>query len=414
LFTTAHAEANPIITQPTDFWFEYTEPTHFLALTFQSGELPSDPQLWLYNATTEELIISVDDFLGLQSRIEIDLPAGSYRLRASTCCGEPDVWRDGVVWNIQYELSFTGEQSLPTTSVALSTTTTSSTTTTTTTTEVPTTTTTEPQTTTTEPLPQATTTQPLIVISTTTPETSSSTSLPHSTTSWDMPTTSIVITTTSTTIVPETIAPATTEVTTSPPQTVSLTTTSTPTPTSVPLPTLGTTLPTTSSTTSTTDVPASLVPTTVPSAEILDNSVGDTLSDEEFASVLDELITGDLTTEQITEVVTQLLETDITSDQATQLATNPDIIATLDGDAAEQIFEALNISEITPEEAAAIVEAVQEASDEVRAAFEESVDVFGGQVDTYVPIGSSVPVKTRRVLIAAAVAAAPAMRRRSI
>jgi Glu-tRNA(Gln) amidotransferase subunit E-like FAD-binding protein len=161
-------------------------------------------------------------------------------------------------------------------------------------------------------------------------------------------------------------------------------------------------------------VPASLAPTTVPAAEIIDNSVGETLSDEEFASVLDELITGDLTTEQITEVVTQLLETDITSDQATQLATNPDIIATLDGDAAEQIFEALDISEVTPEEAAAIVEAVQGASDEVRAAFESTVDVFGGQVDTYVPMGSSVPVKTRRVLIAAAVAAAPAVRRRSI
>lgn len=413
MFTTAHAEANLIITQPTDFWFEYTEPTHFLALTFQTAGLDSDPQLWLYNATTGALITENDDTLGLQSRIEIDLPAGSYRLRAGTCCGQPDVWRDGVVWNISYELSFTGEQT-PTTSVALSTTTTSPTTTTTTTTEVPTTTTTLPEPTTTSTVQAATTTQPLPVAPTTTPETSSSTSSPQSSTTWELPTTSIVITTTTTTIAQETTAPATIEVTTSPPQTVTTTTTNTPTLTSVPLPTLGTTLPTTSSTTSTTDVPASPAPTTIPAEEILDNSVGETLSDEEFASVLDELISGDLTSEQITEVVTQLLETDITSDQATQLATNPDIIATLDGDSAEQIFEALDISEVTPEEAAAIVEAVQGASDEVRAAFENSVDVFGGQVDTYVPIGSSVPVKTRRVLIAAAVAAAPAVRRRSI
>jgi hypothetical protein len=412
LFTTAHAEANPIITQPTDFWFEYTEPTQFLALTFQTAGLDSDPQLWLYNATTGQLITENDDTLGLQSRIELELPAGSYRLRAGTCCNQPDVWRDGVVWNISYELSFTGQQT-PTTSVALSTTTTSPTTTTTTTTEVATTTTTQPEPTTTSIVQEATTTQPVLVIPSTTPETSSSTSLPQSSTTWELPTTSIVITTTSTTIALETIVPATTEVMTSPPQIVTTTTTNTPTLTSVPLPTLGTTLPTTSSTTSTTDVPASPAPTT-PATEILDNSVGETLSDEEFASVLDELITGDLTSEQITEVINQLLETDITSDQATELATNPEIIATLDAEAATQIFEALDISEVTPEEAAAIVAAVQEASDEVRAAFEESVDVFGGQVDTYVPIGSSVPVKTRRVLIAAAVAAAPAVRRRSI
>jgi hypothetical protein len=412
LFTTAHAEANPIITQPTDFWFEYTEPTQFLALTFQTAGLDSDPQLWLYNATTGQLITENDDTLGLQSRIELELPAGSYRLRAGTCCNQPDVWRDGVVWNISYELSFTGQQT-PTTSVALSTTTTSPTTTTTTTTEVATTTTTQPEPTTTSIVQEATTTQPVLVIPSTTPETSSSTSLPQSSTTWELPTTSIVITTTTTTIALETIVPATTEVMTSPPQIVTTTTTNTPTLTSVPLPTLGTTLPTTSSTTSTTDVPASPAPT-IPATEILDNSVGETLSDEEFSSVLDELITGDLTSEQITEVINQLLETDITSDQATELATNSEIIATLDAEAATEIFEALDISEVTPEEAAAIVAAVQEASDEVRAAFEESVDVFGGQVDTYVPIGSSVPVKTRRVLIAAAVAAAPAVRRRSI
>ena len=413
MFTTAHAEANPIITQPTDFWFEYTEPTRFLARTFQTPDQPSDPQLWLYDATTGQLITENDDYQGLQSRLEIDLPAGSYRLRAGTCCNQPDVWRDGVVWNISYELSFTGEQT-PTTSVASSTTTTSPTTTTTTTTEVPTTTTTQPEPTTTSTVQEATTTQPLPVAPSTTPETSSSTSPEQSSTTWELPTTSIVITTTTTTIALGTIAPATTEVMTSPPQTVSTTTTNTPTLTSVPLPTLGTTLPTTSSTTSTTVVPASLAPTTTTATEILDNSSGETLSDEEFASVLDELITGDLTSEQITEVINQLLETDITSDQATELATNPEIIATLDAEAATEIFEALDISEVTPEEAAAIVAAVQEASDEVRAAFEESVDVFGGQVDAYVPIGSSVPVKTRRVLIAAAVAAAPAVRRRSI
>jgi hypothetical protein len=47
-----------------------------------------------------------------------------------------------------------------------------------------------------------------------------------------------------------------------------------------------------------------------------------------------------------------------------------------------------------------LVEAVQDAPTEVREAFEEEIDIFSGATDTYVPIGSTVPVKTRRALIA--------------
>jgi hypothetical protein len=47
-----------------------------------------------------------------------------------------------------------------------------------------------------------------------------------------------------------------------------------------------------------------------------------------------------------------------------------------------------------------LVSAVQDAPTEVRESFEESINVFGGAVDTYVPIGSTVPVGTRRALIA--------------
>ena len=113
----AHAEANPLITEPTDFYFVYTETTHFIARTFQSNEIPSDPQLWLYNDDTGELLITNDDFFGLQSNIELDLQAGRYRLRAGTCCYEPDVWRSDPsgVWNLRYELSFNGIQTEPTT-----------------------------------------------------------------------------------------------------------------------------------------------------------------------------------------------------------------------------------------------------------------------------------------------------------
>ena len=46
--TAVKAEATVIVDHPTDFWFDYSEPTQFVARTYQSGNLPSDPQLWLY------------------------------------------------------------------------------------------------------------------------------------------------------------------------------------------------------------------------------------------------------------------------------------------------------------------------------------------------------------------------------
>lgn len=396
----AQAEQNPVITEPTDFYFEFEQTTQFIARTFMIGEDPSDPQLWLYEASAGTLIVSNDDFDGLQSRIELELPAGSYRLRAGTCCWEPDVWRDGVVWNVQYELSFNGLPS-PTTTVEASTTTifepsTTTSTTTTTTTEVLATTTTTVAPTTTMFVP------PIETQPTTT--TTNTTSVPSE------PTPSVPNTTTSTTIVDTT---TTSEVTTSLPQEASTTTTNTPTPTSEPSVTLGTEPPTTSEEPSTTDAPASDVPTTIAVAEILENADGETLTDEEFASVLDQLESGDLSASEIADVVRELLDTDISSDQAAGLASNADVIASLDADTASAVFEALDISEVTEEQAIAIVEAVQSASNEVREAFEESVDIFGGQVDTYIPTGSSVPVRTRRVLIAAALVAAPVATRRS-
>ena len=341
LFTTAHAEANPIGTAPTDFWFEYTEPPQFVAVTFQSSDLPSDPQLWLYNATTGDLIISVDDFLGLQSRIEVDLPAGFYRLRAGTCCWEPDVWRDGVVWNVQYELSFTGEQTLPTTSVALSTTTSNPTTTTTTTTEVATTTTTLPEITTTTLATTTTTTQPATTTTTTTPIVSSTTSFVNSTTTDAPTTTTEVISTTTTT---ELITPAVTTSTTT---------------TSLALPT--TTLPAATTTT--------IVATTQP----------------------DETTT----TTQPAEI-----NNEMPAAEAAAIATNADAVAALSADEAQTVFESIDIGSLDETQLAELVAAVQDAPTEVRAAFEEAINLFDGSTDTYVPLGSSVPVSTRRVVIA--------------
>lgn len=343
--TPASAEATVVVTQPTDFWFDYSEPTLFVAITYQSDTFPSDPQLWLY---TEEgvLLVTNDDFVGLQSRIEIEVPAGRYRLRASTCCYEPDVWRGGGEWNIQYELYYNGLQTDPTTTTEV-------------TTSLP-------------PEVSSTTTQAELPTTTQSPgeppsTTSSTTSIPETTTTWEMPTTSTEPTTTTTITVPTTTVP----VTEAPP---TVTTTGVPplTTTSPPTTTATTTIPTTSTPTETTSEP----PETAPD------------SPETTTTTLPPIVEGEAVEPEI----------------AVAYATDPEVLATVTADEATEIFDAIIVDELTPEQAAEIIDAVQDAPPEVREAFEEEINVFDGTFDTYVPLGSSVSVSTRRTVTAATAA----------
>ena len=89
----------------------------------------------------------------------------------------------------------------------------------------------------------------------------------------------------------------------------------------------------------------------------------------------------------------------ISQAQATAIATDPEVVATLTPDEATEVFEALDVEELSEQQLDALVVAVQEAPQEVREAFEEEINIFGGAVDTYVPIGSAIPVSQRRALI---------------
>ena len=316
LSSSAKAE-NPIITRPTDVWFEYTETTQFVAQTYQSEGYPSDPQLWLYTEAGE-LIVSNDDYNGLQSYLSTQLEPGRYRLRAGTCCHQPDVWRDGVTWNVQYELGY-GQGAVTTVSVS------------------PTTT-----------LPQATTTDP--PQTTTLPTTS--TVPPTTTTERTTTTTEVSTTTTTTTLAPvvssTSVAPATTS-----PQT-----------------TTSTAAPSTTTTTSSTSVP----PTTQP-------------------PIPEPTLPTPIPTS------TSTIPPNITEEQATEIALDPEVLATITEEEATQVFEALVIDDLTDAQLEELVASVSAAPTEVREAFEKTVDIFGGGLETYVPVGSNVPVSTRRTLV---------------
>lgn len=115
-----------------------------------------------------------------------------------------------------------------------------------------------------------------------------------------------------------------------------------------------------------------------------------------------ELVLGapDASPEQVAKAVDAILETAPSPDQAAQLATNAQVLAVVSTSQAEEIFEALDVSELDNTQIEALVEAVQDAPEEIRETFEETVDIFKTGLDTYVPVGSNIPVGARRTLVA--------------
>ena len=128
------------------------------------------------------------------------------------------------------------------------------------------------------------------------------------------------------------------------------------------------------------------------------------LTEEQFDTVVESI--ADLDEEEAVALIEQILATAVTPDQATELASNPDVLAVVTSEQAEEIFATLDVTELDNTQIDALVAAVQEAPVTVRKAFEKTINVFGDGLGDYVPIGSNVPVDTRRTLIAVAAGAA--------
>jgi hypothetical protein len=472
-----------IITEPTDFFFSYSEPTHFLARTYQSDTFPSDPQLWLYNVDTGELLFTNDDFYGLQSNIEMDIGAGNYRLRASTCCYQPDVWRSDPsgVWNIQYELSFNGLQNSTTTTIGgpiEETTTTDVATTSTTSTTASTT------------IPDSTTSSSTTV-QTTEPEidtTTSTTTETPTTSTTEVPTTLTTETpTTSTTeapfIEPETTVepPETTFITTTEPEQVSVPEEEITTPETIIEPPVDIPVDTiVDEPTDNKDLINNITDENLTAEEIasvVDEALGDAESEEELLSIASDLLNSDLnaeqfdsviksifsqplsdegfeelvnqvfdeelsdeeftsaisaildsalseqafnslidvlggdtvTDDQVQEAVDSIIDNGIDETQALSISTSAEVLSSITGDQASEIFAEVSVGDLTDEQGEAIVNAVQDSPEEVRSSFEAEINVFDGAFDNYAPIGSEISVAQRRIVVAAGAVLASAM-----
>lgn len=76
----------------------------------------------------------------------------------------------------------------------------------------------------------------------------------------------------------------------------------------------------------------------------------------------------------------------------------------IDPDLAISIIDEIQFDELTEEETAEVVAALNTASDAVKEHFEEEVNVYSGQFDEYQPSGSQITVGQRRVVVAVTVA----------
>lgn len=122
------------------------------------------------------------------------------------------------------------------------------------------------------------------------------------------------------------------------------------------------------------------------------------ISDEAVVEALADI--EQATPAEVKAIVTELLAFALTTDQAVSVASEPAVLEVLTNAEAEQVFEQVAVEELSTEQAVELVAAVQEAPTKVRKAFEAVLNLFEGFADDYTMTNQTVPIKTRRALIA--------------
>lgn len=408
----ASAETYTATATERDFYFTVSEPT-MLTLRTYAQQNGIDSMLWLYD-DQNNVVIANDDHFGLDSYINYQMQANvTYRLRAGVCCGDPERW---------YGTSYTIDPNLEPAIVS---------------------TTTVPPTTTTTTLPLPENANWSMVNENDTLELAAPNGFVFSEVlfaSYGTPngqngrwTIGNCHAQNSVSIVEQYVigqsyasvpannsvfgdpcggtpkrlavtalyAPAPTTTTTSSTTTTTTSTTVAPTTTTtvVVFPTYVAPSTSTTSSTTTTYVPTTTVAsTTVP-------PVSSTAPSTTTVPAVPETTTTSLVPETFPSTTTiapsQTIAQGIDASEALAIVTTAAALQELTASEADKVFEAVEVSELSDQQAEALVEAVQDAPEEVRAAFEDQINVFEGKFDKYVPLGSVINVGQRKVLIAA-------------
>ena len=367
-----------------DFYFELQINQLFEVRTF-AAQNGIDSMLWLYDSSNNLLVANDDSIYGLDSVISTTLDAGTYRLRTGVCCWNPDYWY-GSSYNFEVNLSAVE----PTTTTTTTTTTLPSTTTTveetTTTTEESTTTTTWQATTTVPETTTSTTVQEPTAPATSTTAPATTTTVAETTTTIEQSTTTSSTTTTTSVAVQTTAAPAPPP----PPPAPAPTTTE---------PVVETTHPSVPSTEPEVTVPETLPPETVAPTTTRPAVTTSLPQETTTTTTISSTTTVPSTT---TSLVEETVPTTVpTLQEVTEIISNPEAVANLSVEQAQELFNDLQIDELSDEEVAELVSVLKDAPEAVKQAFENTVNVFGDGFDDYVPSGSNITVAQRRVLIGA-------------
>ena len=239
-----------------------------------------------------------------------------------------------------------------------------------------------------------------------TPATTTTTSTSTTTTTSTSTTTTTTTTTTAppATTTPATTYPTTTAITSAPTTSTQAPTTTITVPPSTVASTTSTQLPAPQQTTTTTTTST----TTLAPAPVTNNSIDET--------VLDLLTTAQqIPQAEVQKAIANIIQAGVNDAEAQQLAASPAVLEAATPNQAAAIFEAIDEGNLTIEQATAIAAAVQNAPDNVRQEFESAINIFSGKTDNYTPVGSRVPVSTRRIIIitTALLVAVPAVHRKT-
>jgi len=136
--------------------------------------------------------------------------------------------------------------------------------------------------------------------------------------------------------------------------------------------------------------------------------LGNELDAESVGVIVDVLESDTITNDQVSQVVDLITgqEGGIDPGQSAELSASPKVLESITPDQATEVFAALDVTNVTPEQEAELAEALTNAPNDIKEALEEEVDIYGEGFDDYVAVGSQVDVGARRTLIAATTAVA--------
>jgi len=96
------------------------------------------------------------------------------------------------------------------------------------------------------------------------------------------------------------------------------------------------------------------------------------------------------------------IQPSMSNQQILQQAINPSVVESLSTSEAEVLFAGLDEESVTEDQASLIIQALDEAPDGVKKAFEENVNVFSGLWSSYKMVGQTISVAERVTLVAVA------------